>query len=211
MTNQEINQLRTFTTQMGCTEVKTNPSLAGTDEEDADDHTGVPDEIAVKTVHVDCWEQDSLQEEQRVCNELTQVQNSNHKDCSGLQISRDKEGSYLDQMTGTTTPTEAFEDCQDLAQVKVNRQVDGSFLQNSREGSDVDQERSTAGTSAQLQGKATPTHFLGFSSVVGTVSPDQEELHGIHDGLEQVQVKNQGISFVPISSRTSRESYLVEM
>ena len=126
---------------MGCTEVKTNPSLAGTDEEDADDHTGVPDEIAVKTVHVDCWEQDSLQEEQHVCKELTQVQTNNHKDSSVLQISRVAEGSYLDQMPGTATPPnrkEAYEDCNVL---------------------DVDQKRSTAVTSAQLTRKATPSHF----------------------------------------------------
>ena len=75
---------------------------------EADDHT----------VHVVCWEPDSLQEKPRICNELTQVQTSNLKDCSALQISRDKEGSYLDQMTGTTMATEAFEDCHDLTRYK---------------------------------------------------------------------------------------------
>ena len=68
MTIQEINQLRTITTQIGSTEVKTNPTLAGNDadEDEADVHTGVPEEIAVNTVHVDCWEPDSLQEEPRI-------------------------------------------------------------------------------------------------------------------------------------------------
>ena len=78
-------------------------------------------------------------------------------------------------------------------------------------GSDVDQERRTDGTPAQLQEKAKHTHFLGFSSVVRTVLPGEKELHRRSDVLEQVQVKNHGISSVPLSSRTGRESYHEEM
>ena len=114
-------------------------------------------------------------------------------------------------MTGTATPPnrkEAYEDCSYLDQVQVDKHVDGSLLQNfrAREGSFVDQKRSTTGTSAQLTRKGTPSHFLGFSSVVKTVPPGQEELQGIFDSLEQVQVKNRWNSSVPQSSRTSEES-----
>ena len=72
VTSQEINQLRSVTTQMVCKDVENSPTFAGSDAEveDADDHTGVPDKIAVIPVHSDCWEPDSIQEEQHVCNDL---------------------------------------------------------------------------------------------------------------------------------------------
>ena len=89
--------------------------------------------------------------------------------------------------------------------------MDGSLLQIHREGFDVDQEKCTDGTPAQLQEKAKHKHFLGFSSVAGMVLPGQEELHRRNDVLEQVQVKNHGISSVPSYSRAARESYLAEM
>ena len=148
---QEINHLRTVPTQT-VIEAEENPTLAGTEatEVEDDDHT----------VHVVCWEQDSLQEETRICNELSQVQIINLKDCSGLKNSRENKGSYLNQMTAT----EASEDSLDIPQERHNE------------------------TPAQLQDKAKHTHFLGFSSVVGTVSPGQEELYGRRDGLDQVQV-----------------------
>ena len=84
---------------------------------EADDHT----------VHIVCWEPDGLQEEPRICNELSQVQIDNHKDCCGLKRSRDDEGSHLVQMTEIGASEDSF---------------------------DMPQERSTEGTPAQLQDKA---------------------------------------------------------
>ena len=167
---QEINHLRTVPTQT-VIEAEGNPTLAGTEatEVEDDDHT----------VHVVCWEQDSLQEETRICNELIQVQISNLKDCSGLKSSRDNKGSHLNQMTD---------------------------IEASEDSLDMPQERRTEETPAQLQDKARHTHFLGFSSAVGSVLPGEKELHRRSAVLEQVQVKNHGISSVPLCSRAARES-----
>ena len=91
---------------------------------------------------------------------MSQVQIDNHKDCSGLKRSRVDEGSHLVQLTEIGASEDSF---------------------------DMPQERSTEGTLAQLQDKARPTHFLGFSSVVRTVLPGEKELQRMSAVLEQVQ------------------------